>query len=495
MPSKKKKGEPISKDTITFKPIMGIRPGIYLTVLYVLALILILFFLLIFPGLVNRHSRVTFTSNPWGAAVRMDDVYIGSTPFTMNIPKGSHRFTLVLPGFDKKNLDATIQGRIFGSLFFPSKMTINETLNTPDPVNAFTLGARSFSEWSFAGEGIAVFQHPMDLSEAAYRIGLVNNPAERTKINEILKASARFAHSKTASRDLIRAKFIIDNNGKAASPLSAVKSAQDIIQYLADIPGSSIWLGAMLPGDASSKIIDSSWYEEEAELSFNPVYSTAYDNNTVRIKNLVFRKIPAGESVMYNQKIDRDFWISETEVTQADWDDFVRENPEWSKGNMDTLISEGLITDDYLMYPDSPNYPRPTVPGVSWFAARAYCDWLSRSLGASMADYTVRLPREIEWEYAAQYSNKVLAGHGTPLVNMLGSLWEWCEEPYVPLNYLPASPEAIALVSSPQRPVKGGAWNFRGSANILTRGSLEPKSCSPFVSFRPVIAFYNGNTP
>ena len=71
---------------------------------------------------------------------------------------------------------------------------------------------------------------------------------------------------------------------------------------------------------------------------------------------------------------------------------------------------------------------------------------------------------------------------------MLGSLWQWCGDAYVPLAVLPA-PEAAAAIASPERALRGGSWvNPANSVQAGTRASLPPAACSPFVSFRPVIA-------
>jgi len=90
---RKKKGLFITEDEdncIELKTVFGIKPGIYMTVYYSIILVLLLFMLLVFPGLKNYGSRISFEGNPDEISVWIDDIYAGTTPFTTFVEKGSH---------------------------------------------------------------------------------------------------------------------------------------------------------------------------------------------------------------------------------------------------------------------------------------------------------------------------------------------------------------------------------------------------------------------
>ncbi|MDR2758134.1 MAG: SUMF1/EgtB/PvdO family nonheme iron enzyme [Spirochaetaceae bacterium] len=475
------------EDQVRLVPVLGIKPRIYLTVLYALIILLVLFLVLIYPGLTKPGSLAILNSEPLGAAVRVDGVTLGVTPCRIFIPRGRRVIELVLPGFQSIRIEQEIPGRIFASALFPRREIITGKLQSDNPGRALVLGAADYAEWSFAGEPTAGFQIPLSLSDGAYRAGPAGrDPLIRGKFNEILKGALRFASTKAALRDLLRAKFLIDNGGLSPSPVTVLRSAEEILTYLAETPGAAAWLGAVLPQD----LVDSSWYqkdqEEAAALGVSSSLGTV-SGEALKIGALSFRELPGGILVQgrpfpHSTTIGN-FWIADTEVSTEAWDAFLADQPEWQAENTQALTEQGLVNSDYLLPADTPSYPYPTVPGVSWYAAEAYCLWLSRFLPPTLDSYEVRLPTEAEWEYAAKLGQKEL-----PL-NMPGGLWEWCGDPFAPLSFFPAEEEIIRDISSPERPVKGGSWvSTPLTIDAETRASLPPSSCSPFVSFRPVIA-------
>jgi hypothetical protein len=420
------------------------------------------------------------------------------------VPKGTRRVEMMLPGFVPYQADMEIPARFFGLQLFPIAKPLSGKLEEIEPARALILGAVEYAAWSFAGEPTVTYQIPQNLSEGAYRSGpQASHIQQYTIMEDVLKGSARFTSTKAGLRDLIRAKYITDNGGLSSSPLSAIHSAQDILVYLSENPGTVAWLTNILPQETLSVLVNSPWYTKQIRAASvlstqNQAINPILGESTV-LESLMFRKIQGG-TLIQNEAFPQEvrintFSIAVTEVSKSSWEAFLNAHPEWAQAHTETLMAQGLVTEDYLLvdtaelgYKDSS-----TIPGVSWYAARAYCQWLTEFLPPDLADYEVRLPTEAEWEYAV----RVALTQTSPgsLKDLVGGLWEWCEDPYTPYNFLPATQETIAAIGSPERVVRGGSWINSGSANWEeVRASLPPVSCSPFVSFRPVIA-QKGGTP
>ena len=149
------KKQPETDDIVKLKPFKGMRPGVWLFALYSAVLVIIIFLLFILPGLINPGAEMVLTTEPQGAAIRLDGVYMGTSKDRIFAPKGVHTLTAILPGFEYESVRIEIPGRIFGSLFFPLRLKAKFTLKTDDPSASFAEAAADFAEWSFAGEPTA----------------------------------------------------------------------------------------------------------------------------------------------------------------------------------------------------------------------------------------------------------------------------------------------------------------------------------------------------
>ena len=477
--------ETLSEDQVKLKPILGIKPGYYLALIYGVILVIIVFLIFINPGIKNPGALISVKTEPLGAAVLVDGVYMNASPCEIFIPKGSRTIELKMPGFVSKLIKKDIGSRLFASAIFPLKFVINEELS-PLPsaeaiIDAFVNEAADYAAWSFAGEPSAAYQIPLSLSEGVYRFGpAASNPAVRKSMDDIIHAGSRFAATRAALRDLIRAKTLLDNQGLSPSPLSLLASAGEALAFLSENPGASQWLGETLQGESASVVKSSSWFRASRENKIEGRKTgTLQTYGNLRFTEISYTTILEAGAGQTGR-----IYIADAPVSVNAWNLFLESKPEWKIENREALVLKGLVDSQYLedwdlsgQYSGSASaIPAGAAACVSWYAAQAWCEWYSSRLPASEG-LEARLPAEAEWELAAKTG-----------LGRRGEFWEWCEDPYAPLGFLSAPAAAINALGSPERSLRGGSWvNTQGSFGIETRASLPPSFCSPFVSFRPVL--------
>ncbi|MBI5839731.1 MAG: SUMF1/EgtB/PvdO family nonheme iron enzyme [Chloroflexi bacterium] len=146
-----------------------------------------------------------------------------------------------------------------------------------------------------------------------------------------------------------------------------------------------------------------------------------------------FAELPAGEFQAGIRKeakeVPHKYWIGKYPVTNIQYARFVQEGGyqnreywsdhgwDWRTGAYDERTLEAVARDWLEHRPvakrNIPYYwhnielSNPIVPavGVSWFEAEAYCNWMGKKIVAVPEGYTVRLPRDEEWERAARGSD------------------------------------------------------------------------------------------
>lgn len=233
------------------------------------------------------------------------------------------------------------------------------------------------------------------------------------------------------------------------------------------------------------------------------------------------REQPAHEVVLPDYKIAR------SPVTVREFTVFIQaggyDNPVfWSEAGWAWKTSNRITCPEYWgeePWSGQPDYP---VIGVSWYAAQAYCAWLSAATGLPY-----RLPTEIEWEKAARgpdgrrypwgnawnpaccnvnqqsrdswetqfrrprpnglspvgkFSPQGDSPYGC--VDMAGNVWEWCATPL--LRYPLTTPRpAVTFNAAEPRVVRGGSW-YHGpeDARCAARYCYYPQGQDNVVGFR-----------
>ena len=83
-----KKQPEIKVDRVELKPLWGMVPGLYLTLLYLIIFLLILFLVGFLPGIIKSGKRITFASATQPVTIEGDGHYVGSFGATAVLRSG-----------------------------------------------------------------------------------------------------------------------------------------------------------------------------------------------------------------------------------------------------------------------------------------------------------------------------------------------------------------------------------------------------------------------
>ena len=188
------------------------------------------------------------------------------------------------------------------------------------------------------------------------------------------------------------------------------------------------------------------------------------------------------EGPQHEVTLSRGFWLADTPCTQVLWDAVMRSNP------------------SRFVAPDRP------VECVSWEDCQGFLGQLNElvpGLGA-------RLPGEAEWEYACRAGTtgptwggklgdiawyrenskqstqpvRQKAPNPLGLYDMLGNVWEWCDDWFERYDAAPVT-DPRGPASGSLRVVRGGSWlNFARLVRAALRRADDPGDRSGHLGFR-----------
>jgi len=560
----KEKHIDISEVTVTLKPIGNVAPGTYLTVLYgfiLLALIFVIFFL---PGIIAGGTYITFKTSPVQAGVWIDGKKVGVTPCEVLVKQGTRNIELKRPFYKTVHMERKVGGFVFALPFLPRRESIHTDIAAAD-MDGLTSGTLAdFAGWAMIKDFSANYQLPPILSEAAESIRGSTDQADRTKLAAFLKQAVSYTQSPYLARELFLAYAILESGNSVFTQATLVKLAKDYLALSKQYQNLPFWIFNVLPVYAPTEIgkkpqpeteiarekgtkygfLDSPWFKKIRK-HYND-FLAAYRTRTKAalgpdrfISGIHFVPVPGGEFVMgKNDENDvladpttlmllphpvavNAFYCSENEISNRQFKAFIDENPGWKPSQRDTLVAGKLADNQYLKDWQNDTFPAGQgelpVTHVSYFAAKAFCEWFTGKVEKSVPGLKARLPLESEWEWAATggiqggapargsiFFKDTIQGPGRVgsslpnrfgLRDMAGNVWEWCENWYAPVSYLVTSynPEVntaaeAGITNGALKVVRGGSWaNQQSELHFYTRGSQPPSWCTGFLGFRIVL--------
>jgi len=532
---------PQDDTVVRLKPMLGLRPGSYLIGFYTVVVIVILFFILLYPGLHARGSFLAITTYPDKATVKVDGQYAGSTPCTVFMRHGERTVEISKPFYGPVTLKESVRGRAFATLLFPDTKSTKQALSVTD-----LDGLLSWSLGDFQ-KNPEIPQILSDTSRAA------TDDSSRLKMYDFLDNAARYVTSESQLRELLLAATRASSGGTFLTPSSFVSFIEDSIQVKQKYDDSPFWLLLILARDKANKLAAADWvqsylasYRERMSKYYTARFppSEGAGGRLLVLRGASYRSVPTGELTMgrddnldsLGKTVDQllphpvavdSFYLGETEVTNRQFAAFVAEVPQWSPANISQLAASGLADDSYLFNwvngrPPAGSEDLP-VTFVSYPAAAAFCQWLTPAVQATLPGSIARLPYESEWEWAARgglrgvpyplggkpgatvFFHKGITGparagasepNGYGLRDMMGNVWEWCLDPYAPSSYLLSSLDPHlnasyekAYTAGPDRVVRGGGWgNQSEQMRVYTRGAQPAEWSTAYLGFRVALA-------
>ncbi len=432
-------------EPVKVKPFLGMKPGLWLTILYCFIIIAVIFAVGILPDMLHGSVRVTFENSGKTSAVYVDGNYVCATPGTVKVASGNHTVNYRIAEVQVDEFSISVPHPIFFNWLFPRKMTINRNAEIKDS-EAFLALTREFfldvAAYSAVRNYDNVYKYPPLFTN------YVNTVKDTGYSMDHLHYALEFITTEEMLRDAQAAYAVLNIDYDFSALEDAVKNES--------FRTSSPAVYDSLKG--------ASHLEADGFTVLGYIYGTG----------------------------ENEFSLSEMPVNETMYAFFVKDNPEWAPENKEDLISKGLVDDQYLsgitLTTEKLSYK--AITNISYFAAKAFCKWLTGKTGR-----TVYLPSEIEWTCASSNANHSFLKTSTPItssqagpVGMFGGVWEFTSTYYVPNDNIfgdniQAFLNANDFVVSPI--VKGGSYlSNPDNISSYTIGIVSPSLCTDTYGFR-----------
>ncbi|MDX9801852.1 MAG: SUMF1/EgtB/PvdO family nonheme iron enzyme [Spirochaetia bacterium] len=497
---------------VKLKSFMGISPGIYLTVIYAAVLGILIFLILFLPGFTKKGSRVYFTTYPEGAAVYVNSEYAGSTPFKGFLYAGMNEIVIKKPGFNKSGEVIDVKGYVFATVFKKPELILEKKLDLFDYRELYEYALDDYLRWASIEDFHESYQPEMVISKT---IAMLEDGGKKSELTlPFLEKCFKNLTREYLLGDFIRGVYLFVNSNNPFLPDDLLETASFASDMFSQNPDFFIHLLSIIDKSNNEKLSSSiqiaDLIKESSEKKIlalkNKKQTTSPSAGkpfeTRNILSSGYYKIPSGTYLLGNQDNSEktiketapapqlllyfdEYFISVDKVTNRKYLEFVKEMPFWGKQNLSELVEKNLADTKYLLHwpeylPLEKELDKP-VSNISWYAADAYCIWLTEKMKQKNLNYKAVIPDEYMWETASL---------------SLNVLWDWCSNWFNTADYI--KPERFLsneknssdrqYLKGIEKSVRGGSFiNEQDEINHWTRASQPPHWCTPFTGFRTAL--------
>lgn len=468
-------------EPVHLKPILGLHPGLYATIIVVVVLSVAIFLATILPGILNGGKRVTFTSPTEPTAVYVDGRYLGQAPVTAFIASGDHSATFSFEQAFSEEVKFTVSHPVFLTWLFPRYQTVASTL-TPDSDAEVQAYLQSMLDDIAAWSAIVDFDERNNYPPLMTRVATSLPENSKGALQRYFTSALRYMTGPVMVADAANAIEVANSRRLLpAEDYAKMVEQLELVKALHHGAGGAI-------GTASTALSLPVSRQPLTIAQGTVIQGFGYGPATFVMGGSRNLDYPGVTEMGVTVEVPQ-YFIAEQETTEYQWALFLQDNPDWAKIQIERLIEQGLADTDYLagIYPSTAVVSNKPIRNISAYAATAYCEWLSKKTGVH-----VSLPTEAQWELAAlANSSKAYATTLVPVpdgngpVALRGGVWELTSSAFIPLSrYLgPADPVPSNLPVI----VKGGSLlNDPKFTTAATVGVQSASTCSETTGFRIV---------
>lgn len=459
-------------ERVKLKPIFSVRPAYYILSIFFILLLLIFFFLCLFPSFVSDKTYIKFETPLSSVGIYEDGKYLGNANNGFfSTTSGEHTYLFKYNGITIGEEKMSIDKHYFFTLFKHYNTTITPTFT-------YTEEVKKSAAQSFVSD-LSIYSAILEYTQSSPYPPIFYNFANDALVMDIDDLDSLFLYgalhitTEEMYKDYISGKKIL------SSILKENEESKKIDTLLSSI-FSNTTPSSIIKDDKttliSSPTKNGKWYTyESGTLTLGETTTLSYPECNI-----------APQTINYSS-----FSIMDNFITEYEYSLFVKENPYWSKENIDTLIKDGMVDSSYLANINLSSMSMRPIRYISYYAASAYASWLSEKENENYS-----LPSEVEWTVAAlsaidkKYVTSLvfIEKDSTTPTSLMGGLWDMTETEYIPLMRLCDYDRVRELeenYDSSDIIIKGGSF-ISSSVSISDVAVSTKYNCSEFNGFRLV---------